>query len=172
MQGHWRLPPMHQSSFENWRRESEAVNNEMDSLLSAGWPKTVAECQVRKVQFMALLERRNAAAREFLKPCALSQRQTRASGASSGYQVEAPGARGSSPERGLAVEFPQGEDVQSASMSTSGHRVEASSTSPDSSPEPGLATEFHQGEGGQIAPTSTSGHRVEASSGSSGSSGS
>jgi hypothetical protein len=154
---------MHQSSFENWRRESEAVNGEMDSLLSAGWPKTVAECQVRKLQFMALVERRDVAAREFLKPCVLSQRQAMASRATSPRQVEAsPGARRPSPEGGLAVEFQRGKGAESAQKASSG--------SPASSPEPGLVAEFYQGEGVQIASTTTSRHRVEASSGSPGSS--
>jgi hypothetical protein len=59
---------MTQVAFEDWKREREAIHKEMDCLLSAGWPKTAEECQVRKVQFMALIERRNAAARNLLKP--------------------------------------------------------------------------------------------------------
>jgi hypothetical protein len=39
----------------------------MDRLLSAGWLETAEERQVRHVQFLALIERRNAAADNFLK---------------------------------------------------------------------------------------------------------
>jgi hypothetical protein len=40
----------------------------MDRLLTAGWPETAEERQVRKIQFMALIERRNVSAQKFLKP--------------------------------------------------------------------------------------------------------
>jgi hypothetical protein len=39
----------------------------MDVLLAAGWPETAEERQVRKIQFMALIERRNVAAQNFVK---------------------------------------------------------------------------------------------------------
>jgi hypothetical protein len=52
----------------NWKLECEAVHEEMDRLLNAGWAETAADRQVRRIRFMALIERRNAAARNFLRP--------------------------------------------------------------------------------------------------------
>jgi hypothetical protein len=46
---------------------SEAIHNEMDCLLKASWPETAADRQVRELQFMALIERRDAAARNLLQ---------------------------------------------------------------------------------------------------------
>lgn len=53
--------------FKNWKLECEAVHEEMDCLLKAGWAETAADRQVRRMQFMALIERRNAAARSLLR---------------------------------------------------------------------------------------------------------
>ena len=53
--------------FKKWKLECEAVHEEMDSLLKAGWAETAADRQVRRMQFMALIERRNAAARNLLR---------------------------------------------------------------------------------------------------------
>jgi hypothetical protein len=58
----------HQS--EIWRRECEAINQEMERLLLSAWPRSQEENQVRKVQFAALIERRNEAARHFLRGAA------------------------------------------------------------------------------------------------------
>jgi hypothetical protein len=58
---------MAQDAFETWKRECEAIHNQMDCLLKAGWPETAADRQVRKLQFMALIERRDAAARDLLQ---------------------------------------------------------------------------------------------------------
>ncbi len=52
--------------FKNWKLECEAVHKEMDCLLKAGWAETAADRQVRRMQFMALIERRDAAARNLL----------------------------------------------------------------------------------------------------------
>jgi hypothetical protein len=58
---------MAQDVLKAWKRECEAIHNEMDCLLKAGWPVTTADRQVRKLQFMALIERRDAAARDLLQ---------------------------------------------------------------------------------------------------------
>ena len=58
---------MAQDVFKTWKRECEAIHNQMDCLLKAGWPETAADRQVRKLQFMALIERRDAAARNLLR---------------------------------------------------------------------------------------------------------
>jgi hypothetical protein len=50
----------------NWKEECDAIHMEMDCLLTAGWPETAEERQVRKMQFMALIERRNVAAQNCL----------------------------------------------------------------------------------------------------------
>jgi hypothetical protein len=43
----------------------ETINLEVDRLILSAWPRTREENQVRKIQFMALIERRNEAARHF-----------------------------------------------------------------------------------------------------------
>ena len=53
--------------LKNWKQESEAIHEDMDCLLKAGWPETAADRQVRRLQFMALIERRNVAARKLLQ---------------------------------------------------------------------------------------------------------
>jgi hypothetical protein len=59
---------------ETWRRECEAIDQKMDRLISSGWPRSQEEIQVRKVQFMALVERRADAARRFLSDAAVRPR--------------------------------------------------------------------------------------------------
>jgi hypothetical protein len=58
------------NAFQNWRRECEAVQKEMDRLIIAGRPHSMEERQVRQLQFTALIERRDAAARNLLQTCA------------------------------------------------------------------------------------------------------
>jgi hypothetical protein len=55
------------TAFQDWRRECEAVQKEMDRLISAGRPQSPEERQVRQLQFSALIERRDAAARNLLR---------------------------------------------------------------------------------------------------------
>jgi hypothetical protein len=55
------------SAFQNWKRECEEIEREMDRLITAGRPDTVEERQVRQLQFTALIERRDAAARHLLE---------------------------------------------------------------------------------------------------------
>ena len=58
---------MSQGALISWKEECETVHSEMDRLLTAGWPETAEERQVRKIQFVALIQRRNDAAQNFLK---------------------------------------------------------------------------------------------------------
>jgi hypothetical protein len=51
----------------SWKEECDAIHMEMDRLLAAGRLGTAEERQVRKIQFMALIERRNVAAQNCLK---------------------------------------------------------------------------------------------------------
>jgi hypothetical protein len=53
-------------SSEIWRTECEAIHQEMERLILSTWPRSEGENQVRKIQFAALVERRNEAARHFL----------------------------------------------------------------------------------------------------------
>jgi hypothetical protein len=55
------------NEFQDWRRECEAVQKEMDRLIRAGRPQSPEERQVRQLQFTALIERRDAAARSLLR---------------------------------------------------------------------------------------------------------
>jgi hypothetical protein len=65
------MPP---SASEIWRIECEAINQEMERLILSDWPRTGEENQVRKIQFMALVERRSEAARNFLSEAAVRRR--------------------------------------------------------------------------------------------------
>jgi hypothetical protein len=64
---------MSQGAFIAWKEERDAIHKEMDRLLTGCWLETVEERQVRKIQFMALVERRNDAARKFLKSACCCQ---------------------------------------------------------------------------------------------------
>jgi|SRR5271166_1861968 len=55
------------NQFQIWRRECEAVHKEMDRLIKSGRPQSREEQQVRQLQFTALIERRDAAARNLLR---------------------------------------------------------------------------------------------------------
>ena len=57
---------MAETEFEAWRTECQAVHKEMDRLLLAGRPQSPEERQIRQLQFAALIERRDAAARSLL----------------------------------------------------------------------------------------------------------
>ena len=59
---------MSRGALISWKEECDTIHIEMDRLLTAGWPETAEERQVRKIQFMALIERRNGSAQKFLKP--------------------------------------------------------------------------------------------------------
>jgi hypothetical protein len=59
---------MSRGALISWKAECDTIHGEMDRLLTAGWPGTAEERLVRKIQFMALIERRNVSAQKFLKP--------------------------------------------------------------------------------------------------------
>jgi hypothetical protein len=59
---------MMRTVFQEWRRECEAVQREMDRLITAGRPQSAGERQVRALQFTAHIEPRDAAARNHLTP--------------------------------------------------------------------------------------------------------
>ena len=54
--------------FVDWRSELDAVHREMDEVIRSAWLHTAQERENRRTQFLALIERRNAAARKFLQP--------------------------------------------------------------------------------------------------------
>jgi hypothetical protein len=60
--------------FQDWKSECEAVEKEMDRLIAAGRPASGDQRQVRKIQFEALIERRETAARKLLPPHNLEKR--------------------------------------------------------------------------------------------------
>jgi hypothetical protein len=59
---------MSRGALISWKEECDTIHSEMDRLLTGGWPETAEGRQVRKIQFMALIERRNVSAQKFLKP--------------------------------------------------------------------------------------------------------
>jgi hypothetical protein len=65
---------MRVDAFHNWRRELEAVEQEMNSLIAQGLPASSQERQVRRTRFAALIERREAAARNLLRSDIVSRR--------------------------------------------------------------------------------------------------
>ena len=54
-------------AFQHWQRERDAVEAQMNALFTAGLPALREERQVRQIQFQALIERREAAARNLLQ---------------------------------------------------------------------------------------------------------
>jgi hypothetical protein len=63
--GSERLFEMH--PFQAWKSECDAVHQEMDRLIRAGRPNSLEECRIREMQFAALIERRDTAARILLR---------------------------------------------------------------------------------------------------------
>jgi hypothetical protein len=61
-------------AFQDWQRERETIEKEMDRLITAGRPASAEERQVRRLQFTALLERRDVAARGLLQAGNASRR--------------------------------------------------------------------------------------------------
>jgi len=57
---------MHEA-FEIWKAERSAIETEMNGLIMAGPTTSADERHVRRIRFMALLERREAAARALLQ---------------------------------------------------------------------------------------------------------
>ena len=76
-------------SSETWRAESEAIHKEMERLILSTWPRSAEENQIRKIQFAALIERRNDAARRFLQEATIRRRVSSA-GQSDGPEKSVP----------------------------------------------------------------------------------
>lgn len=57
---------MHEA-FHIWKAEQSAIEAEMNELMTAGPTTSADERQVRRIRFMALVERREAAARALLQ---------------------------------------------------------------------------------------------------------
>jgi hypothetical protein len=71
---------MQVDNFQNWKRELDIIERQMNDLLRAGPSASIADRQVRRIQFAALIERREAAARALLQ----SSRPTQTAKASRG----------------------------------------------------------------------------------------
>ena len=78
--------------FQIWSSERETIDAEMSALFSTDLLAAPEERQVRKMRFMALVERRDAAARGLLEPLRQSTSQFRAriSPKAQGTPVEKP----------------------------------------------------------------------------------
>jgi hypothetical protein len=58
---------MHQNElFEHWVLERSSVETQMDEILATGVPPSMDERQARRMRFLALIERRDEAARLLL----------------------------------------------------------------------------------------------------------
>jgi hypothetical protein len=64
--------------FQTWSSERDRVDAEMSALFTTDLLAAPEERQIRKMRFMALLERRDAAARGLLEPVRQSTSQFRA----------------------------------------------------------------------------------------------
>jgi hypothetical protein len=58
---------MSKGALIDWKVECETIQREMDHLLKGRWLETSEERRVRQFQFLALIERRDTAARKFLQ---------------------------------------------------------------------------------------------------------
>ena len=58
---------MSKGALIDWKNECEAIHREMDQVLRSRWLQTADERQVRRLQYLALIERRDAAAQKLLK---------------------------------------------------------------------------------------------------------
>ena len=58
---------MHDEALRDWRQECDAVEHEMDRLIRSPVPGSAEERQVRRIQFVALVERREDAARKLIQ---------------------------------------------------------------------------------------------------------
>jgi hypothetical protein len=58
----------HGEVFQTWRSERDATEAEMSKLLTMQLTTTPEERQIRRMRFMALVERRDVAARGLLEP--------------------------------------------------------------------------------------------------------
>ena len=65
-------------AFQAWSSERDRVNAEMSALFTIDLFAAPEERQIRKMRFMALIERRDAAARGLLEPVLQSTSQFRA----------------------------------------------------------------------------------------------
>ena len=65
-------------AFQAWSSERDTVDAEMSALFTMDLLAASEERQVRKMRFMALVERRDAAARGLLEPVRQSTSQFRA----------------------------------------------------------------------------------------------
>ena len=63
-----------QAEFEEWRREYEFIDREMDEIALTPLSGSNDERQVRKFQFASLVERRNDAARKLLSSRGVTRR--------------------------------------------------------------------------------------------------
>jgi hypothetical protein len=91
-------------AFQSWRRELEAVEQEMDRLIAVGLPASAEDRQVRQTRFVALVERREAAARKLLQSDWASRRDK------SPRASSRPDAHPNSAAQGGAEALPDGGD--------------------------------------------------------------
>jgi hypothetical protein len=96
---------MHGDAFQNWRREREAIEREMDHLIIGGVPASIKERQVRRTRFAALIERREAAARELLHRSRASGRDKSPTGSSRTGDRLIPAAHGGAGAKGDQAKF-------------------------------------------------------------------
>ena len=59
---------MSDTAYADWKAECEAIHKEMDEVVRSAWLQTAGEREHRRLQYQALIDRRDAAARKFLQP--------------------------------------------------------------------------------------------------------
>ena len=100
---------MRADHFQNWRREREAIEHEMDRLIAEGLPTSIEERQVRRMRYAALIERREAAARKLLELARASRHDKSSRGswlAGDRFISAAPAGAGAESEQAKFAFFP------------------------------------------------------------------
>jgi hypothetical protein len=86
--------------FQHWARERDSVEAQMDEILAAGVPRSMDERQARQMRFLALIERRDDAARLLLDD--LRRRRTQGPVSQSDAYVTARQVAGACPNDDVA----------------------------------------------------------------------
>ena len=147
---------MRDGAFQDWQRERDAVEQEMDHLIAAGMPNSVEERQVRRTRFAALIERREAAARNLLQSDRRRDWSPRAPSRPGDHLVSAAhlGAAAEGEQTGF-VSLPDGRENAEAQseLSTPAAAVPASSVPAEAAELPDVAA--HAPDAAGLVPEST-----------------
>ena len=130
---------MHDKSFQAWRHECDAIEQEMDRLIRTPVPPSTEERQVRRIQFAALVERREAAARKLIEADRDSHHnKLRSDAPAPGDYLVSTATAGSIAEGDAAtfVSLPDGRNRADAQSAPSPHDAVVAPAAPSDANEP------------------------------------